>query len=168
ILSIIKLKLYGRYYIIISHGLISSALFYLINLIYIQTNTPEMWFGIVFAVVVEIVPLHFRSTTIGAFLFVMNNIGGNLPILVEPTRMAIGFRESLYIFYAGFYGLSSILFFSTMFLMDGAVKEEAKPDISKIPESGYDNSTFTTDEGRVPTLELPRLYPSAPRRFENS
>lgn len=65
-----------------------------------------MWFGIVFAVVVEIVPLHLRSTTIGAFLFVMNNIGGNLPILVEPTRRAIGFRESLYIYYAGFYGIS--------------------------------------------------------------
>lgn len=68
-----------------------------------------MWFGIVFAVVVEIVPLHLRSTTIGAFLFVMNNIGGNLPILVEPTRRAIGFRGSLYIFYAGFYGLSKYL-----------------------------------------------------------
>ncbi|KAF3427386.1 hypothetical protein E2986_08014, partial [Frieseomelitta varia] len=129
----------------------------------------EMWFGIVFAVVVEIVPLHFRSTTIGAFLFVMNNIGGNLPILVEPTRRAIGFRESLYIFYAGFYGLSSILFFSTMFFMDGAVKEQPKPEISKIPESGYDNSTFTNDEGRVSTLELPRLYPPPPpHRFENS
>jgi len=66
----------------------------------------EMWFGIVFAVVVEIVPLNLRSTTVGVFLFVMNNIGGNLPILVEPTRMAIGFRESLYIYYAGFYGIS--------------------------------------------------------------
>lgn len=73
---------------------------------YLVLIAAEMWFGIVFAVVVEIVPLHFRSTTVGAFLFVMNNIGGNLPILVEPTRMAIGFRESLYIYYAGFYGIS--------------------------------------------------------------
>lgn len=73
---------------------------------YLILIAAEMWFGIVFAVVVEIVPLHFRSTTVGAFLFVMNNIGGNLPILVEPTRMAIGFRESLYIYYAGFYGIS--------------------------------------------------------------
>ncbi|XP_033297208.1 D-galactonate transporter isoform X2 [Bombus vosnesenskii] len=128
----------------------------------------EMWFGIVFAVVVEIVPLHLRSTTIGAFLFVMNNIGGNLPILVEPTRMAIGFRESLYIYYAGFYGISSIMFFLTMFLMDGAKKEESKTEISRKPEFGYDNNTFTNDEGRVPTLELPRLYPPPPHRFENS
>lgn len=68
--------------------------------------TAEMWFGIVFAIVVEIVPLNLRSTTVGVFLFVMNNIGGNLPILVEPTRMVIGYRESLYIYYAGFYGIS--------------------------------------------------------------
>ena len=38
ILLIIKLRIFGRYYIIISHGFISSGLFYLINLIYVQTN----------------------------------------------------------------------------------------------------------------------------------
>ncbi|XP_026674694.1 uncharacterized protein LOC108631515 isoform X1 [Ceratina calcarata] len=134
----------------------------------------EMWFGIVFAVVVEIVPLHLRSTTIGAFLFVMNNIGGNLPILVEPTRRAIGFRGSLYIFYAGFYGISSIMFFFTMFLMDGGagakqkVQKPTKDEIHRKPEFGYDNDTFTNDEGRIPTLELPRLYPSPPHRAQNS
>ena len=35
----IKLRFYGRYYIIISHGFISSGLFYFINLIYIQRNS---------------------------------------------------------------------------------------------------------------------------------
>lgn len=69
-----------------------------------------MWFGIVFAVIVEIVPLSMRSTTVGIFLFVMNNIGGNLPILVEPVSKSLGYRESLYIFYAGFYGLSKFIF----------------------------------------------------------
>ena len=38
ILLIIKLRFFGRYYIIISRGFISSGLFYLVNLIYIQTN----------------------------------------------------------------------------------------------------------------------------------
>ena len=38
ILLITKLRLYGRYYIIIGCGFISSGLFYLINLIYNQTN----------------------------------------------------------------------------------------------------------------------------------
>lgn len=65
-----------------------------------------MWFGILFAILVEIVPLRIRSTTVGMFLFVMNNIGGNLPILVDPISKIVGYRESLYIFYAGAYGIS--------------------------------------------------------------
>lgn len=55
----------------------------------------------------EIVPLHVRSTTVGIFLFVMNNIGGNLPIAVEPVSKSIGYRESLYIFYVAFYLISN-------------------------------------------------------------
>lgn len=69
-----------------------------------------MWFGILFAMVVEIVPLHVRSTTIGVFLFVMNNIGGNLPIAVEPVSKQIGYRESLFIFYVGAYAFSKFLY----------------------------------------------------------
>lgn len=65
-----------------------------------------MWFGILFAILVEIVPLSVRSTTVSVFLFVMNNIGSNLPILVDPVSKAIGYREALYIFYAGAYGVS--------------------------------------------------------------
>jgi hypothetical protein len=68
--------------------------------------SAEMWFGIVFAILVEIVPLSVRSTTVGVFLFVMNNVGGNLPILVDPVSKAIGYREAIMIFYAGFYGIS--------------------------------------------------------------
>ncbi|CAG2058929.1 unnamed protein product, partial [Timema podura] len=66
----------------------------------------EMWFGIVFAILVEIIPLSMRSTAVGVFLFVMNNIGGNLPILVDPISKMIGYREALYIFYVGAYLLS--------------------------------------------------------------
>lgn len=73
--------------------------------------TAEMWFGILFAMLVEIVPLKVRSTTVGVFLFVMNNIGGNLPIAVEPVSKALGYRESLYIFYAGCYGFSTYLIY---------------------------------------------------------
>lgn len=65
-----------------------------------------MWFGIVFAVLVEIVPVQVRSTTVGVFLFVMNNIGGNIPILVDPIAKSIGYRESVTIFYAGAYIIS--------------------------------------------------------------
>lgn len=107
----------------------------------------EMWFGIVFAVLVEIVPLQVRSTTVGVFLFVMNNIGGNLPILVDPVAKRIGYRGSLAIFYAGFYLLSSVMFFITIFMMDGPVPPKEQPAIKKSDiennTNGYDNNVFT-------------------------
>ncbi|XP_044260265.1 putative metabolite transport protein HI_1104 [Tribolium madens] len=110
----------------------------------------EMWFGILFAILVEIVPLHVRSTTVGVFLFVMNNIGGNLPIVVEPVSKAIGYRESLYIFYAGFYGISSIMFLLTIFIMDGP---KPQPEATAPKDGGHDNNIFTTaDETNLPTI----------------
>lgn len=60
------------------------------------------------------------------------------------------------------------MFFFTMFLMDGASKPEPKMEINNKPEFGYDNKTFTNDNGRASTLEFPRSYPQPPHRFENS
>ncbi|XP_045478434.1 probable sugar efflux transporter [Harmonia axyridis] len=113
----------------------------------------EMWFGILFAILVEIVPLKVRSTTVGLFLFFMNNIGGNLPILVEPVSKAIGYRESLYIFYAGFYGISSILFLLTLCLMEGPQPTQPPVSMPNKHLSGVDNVVFTTaDERGLPTI----------------
>lgn len=48
----------------------------------------------------------------------MNNIGGNLPILVDPLAKAIGYRESVSVFYAGFYLISkSIGIFDLVFYL---------------------------------------------------
>lgn len=58
------------------------------------------------------------------------------------------------------------MFFLTMFLMDGAAKEEPKTEINN--KFGYDNNIFINDDGRVSTLELPRLHPPPSHRFENS
>jgi len=112
----------------------------------------EMWFGIVFAILVEIVPLQIRSTTVGIFLFVMNNVGGNLPILVDPVAKALGYRESISIFYAGFYLISSVLFFITIFLMEtspsNAVEETTDEQQPKVPrDSGHDNRMFADETG---------------------
>ncbi|GFG28793.1 hypothetical protein Cfor_03022 [Coptotermes formosanus] len=120
----------------------------------------EMWFGIVFAILVEIVPLSVRSTTVGVFLFVMNNIGGNLPILVDPVSKAVGYRESLYIFYGGTYLISSVMFLLTMFLMGGPQSQkQEKPE-----DMGHENAGFTLDKiaemngtANRPAIESSRL-----------
>ncbi|KRT85381.1 membrane transporter [Oryctes borbonicus] len=114
----------------------------------------EMWFGILFAILVEIVPLRIRSTTVGMFLFVMNNIGGNLPILVDPVSKVIGYRESLYIFYAGAYGISSILFFFTLFFMEGPKTDAPQKDF------GHDNNICTTADEMVTVSTISNgVYP---------
>ncbi|CAH1393582.1 unnamed protein product [Nezara viridula] len=103
----------------------------------------EMWFGILFAVLVEIVPLAVRSTTVGVFLFVMNNIGGNLPILMEPVRKATSFRDSLAIFYAGAYLISSILFGITALMMGKGKQAKSNPAQNM---AGVENGGFSITE----------------------
>lgn len=123
----------------------------------------EMWFGILFAIVVEIVPLKMRSTVIGIFLFVMNNIGGNLPIAVEPVSKVLGYRAALMIFYAGMYGISSILFLLTCIFLESGTKEKTETN-GNITENAYQNSGFTHDEGGPKVIYTPRML--GPQDFD--
>ena len=63
----------------------------------------ETWFSLVFTVLVEIVPASIRSFCIGTFLFLMNNVGGNLPLLIDPLAKlrGLGLQTALYIFWPG-------------------------------------------------------------------
>ena len=62
-----------------------------------------------FTVIVEIVPAEIRSACIGIFLFLMNNIGGNLPTLVALLSKETSLKTTLYIFFPGFVGASESL-----------------------------------------------------------
>ena len=59
----------------------------------------------------EIVNPEVKAISIAIFLFIMNNIGGNLPVIVAPISDAIGYRESIYLVWPAMVGLSGILFF---------------------------------------------------------
>jgi len=71
----------------------------------------ETWFAILFTVLVEIVPNEVRSVCIAIFLFLMNNVGGNLPVIVAPIADLYDLRFALYIIWAGFVAASGVLFF---------------------------------------------------------
>lgn len=102
-------------------------------------------------------------------MFVINNIGGNLPILVDPLAKHIGYRESISVFYAGFYLLSkltlnifmriksthkfpiqgSLLFFATMYFIEG--KPSSSPaavenNQHRTNTSGVDNRSYIPDQ----------------------
>ena len=47
-----------------------------------------MWIGITLAIVVELVPANIRTSAVAVYLFIISNIGGNMPLLVPPIREA--------------------------------------------------------------------------------
>lgn len=86
----------------------------------------EMWIGITLAIVVELVPSTIRTSAVAVYLFIISNIGGNMPLLVPPIQQlfedngfekAQSLRGALYILYPGLYVLGAILFLPAMFLM---------------------------------------------------
>ena len=48
----------------------------------------EMWIGITLAIVVELVPSTIRTSAVAVYLFIISNIGGNMPLLVPVIREA--------------------------------------------------------------------------------
>jgi len=65
--------------------------------------------------------------------------------------------------------LGSIMFFLTMFLMDGPAEpeREAAQEAKRTAPPAYDNTMFINDDGQLPTLELPR-FPERPSIYEHS
>eukprot|EP00091_Calanus_sinicus_P014436 TRINITY_DN3197_c0_g1_i1.p1 TRINITY_DN3197_c0_g1~~TRINITY_DN3197_c0_g1_i1.p1 ORF type:complete len:463 (-),score=120.15 TRINITY_DN3197_c0_g1_i1:123-1511(-) len=71
----------------------------------------ETWFAILFTVIVEIVDPEVRSTCIAIFLFLMNLVGGNLPVIVSPLRSYFNdYRSALYLVWPGFLTISAVIF----------------------------------------------------------
>jgi len=70
----------------------------------------ETWFAILFTVITEVCQPQVKSTCIAVFLFLMNNVGGNLTVVVDPVSKALGYREAIYLFWPGCVALSGLVF----------------------------------------------------------
>ena len=66
-----------------------------------------------------------KTSVLGIFLFMMNNVGGNLPVLLDPLSKLVGYRsvsatqksiltenprEALLLLFPGMVGFSGLLF----------------------------------------------------------
>ena len=69
-----------------------------------------MWYGVMIASLVEMVPHECRSTCLAITTFVTANVAGNLPVLVAVLEKWLkgGLRMSLIVMYPGLYGLSKL------------------------------------------------------------
>ena len=47
-----------------------------------------MWVGITLTVVVEVVPTALRTSAVAVYMFIISNIGGNMPLLVPVLKKA--------------------------------------------------------------------------------
>ncbi|XP_043914060.1 uncharacterized protein LOC122790598 [Protopterus annectens] len=66
----------------------------------------EMWVGVTLAILVELVPPVVRTSAVAFYLFIITNIGGNVPLLVPPLTTLYGLRIALLILYPGMYVLA--------------------------------------------------------------
>jgi len=94
----------------------------------------ETWFSLLFTVLVEIVPRSIRSVSIGTFLFLMNNVGGNLPLLVDPLAKTrgMGLQKALYIAWPGLTAASGFMFLLSGLQLWSYTKREDKDVIKSI------------------------------------
>ena len=75
-----------------------------------------MWIGTSMAVVTHLVPPEVVSITVAIYIFIINNIGSSLNLLVPILSTAIGLRLTILIMFAGTYLVSAILFLFTSIL----------------------------------------------------
>lgn len=47
-----------------------------------------MWVGITLAVVIEVVPVPLRTSAVAVYMFIISNVGGNVPLLVPVLKSA--------------------------------------------------------------------------------
>ncbi|XP_028410997.1 uncharacterized protein LOC114533625 isoform X2 [Dendronephthya gigantea] len=78
----------------------------------------EMWIGVALTVIVELAPKALRTPVVAYYGFIIDIIGGNVPLAVPPLKEATGsLRIALYLLYPGLYLTSSIIFLLTLFVL---------------------------------------------------
>lgn len=86
----------------------------------------EMWIPITLAVLVELVPAEVRTAAVAFYFFVISNIGGNMPLLVDPVKKAFqnaghtdvdALRDTLYLFYPGEYIVGALLYLLALLVL---------------------------------------------------
>ncbi|KAK7095407.1 MFS-type efflux pump MSMEG_3705-like [Littorina saxatilis] len=101
----------------------------------------EMWVGVALTVLVELVEPQFKTSAIAVYLFIITNIGGNVPLLVPPIQHAFekvgsmkadALRDALYILYPGLYVGGGVLFLLTVFSLR---RDKRRVSYQRITES---------------------------------
>ena len=85
--------------------------------------SADGWFGIIYTVIAEITPVEIHGVTTALFLFILNNIAGNLPIVVAPLSRVLGLRGALFIMSPMLVGVSKSIDLSHVAQLHVSTKE---------------------------------------------
>lgn len=116
----------------------------------------EMWVGVTLAVVIELVPTRIRTSAVAVYLFIISNIGGNVPLLVPPIQQAFedagssktdGLRYALYILFPGLYVLGAGLFLLTLFLLKRDLRRIQQLDFMPLKSDDTDDDVLDRRHG---------------------
>ena len=79
----------------------------------------EMWIGVCYATVLDQVPHRLVSSAVVLWLFINNNIGGAVPLLVPVIEQywELSLRYSLLVLFPGCYLMAAMFFTATLLTM---------------------------------------------------
>ncbi|KJE91576.1 MFS family protein [Capsaspora owczarzaki ATCC 30864] len=95
----------------------------------------EMWMGVTMALVVDLFPIRMRSFAVALYFFIIQNIGGNATVLVDPLQYnaGLGLQDALLVLFPGTYLLSAVLFALAYWPLkqeDGRRQSDTRPLLS--------------------------------------
>jgi hypothetical protein len=94
----------------------------------------EMWIGVCIAVVVDLVPVDLTASAVAVYFFVIQIIGGNMPLLLPPVASAWDTRIALLVCFPGGFIAAALFFGAALLLL--AVKQKSKSYDVKNDENG--------------------------------
>ena len=107
----------------------------------------EMWIGVCVAVVIDLVPADLTTSSVAVYFFIIQIIGGNMPLLVPPIEEAIGLQLALVITFPGMYVVGAIFFIFSLLVIINRKKPEIPDDLSlKKSDNRSDKSSMKSYE----------------------
>ena len=77
----------------------------------------EMWFGICITLVIDLVPSDLTASAVAIYFFIIQIIGGNMPLIVTPITNSLNLKVAMAICFPGFYVVGALFFILAFFLI---------------------------------------------------
>ena len=138
----------------------------------------EVWIGVCLAVVIDLVPIDVTSAAVALFLFIINNIGSCMTLLVPVMAAQMGLRYTLLVLFPGSYIVAAILFGVTLAVqvckerrwracysccprkgteLSGVLREDSP--LIQAGEGGNNSSSSSSSEGEEEEGEISIMLP---------